>query len=78
MKSYKQSVAGLLYVAGLIVASVTMPMYGGSMYWEDTLPRAATFADENFVVFVATGGVFLVLTFMLYLFKGDSDRNSLS
>jgi hypothetical protein len=65
------AVAGLLYVFGLIIASVTMPMYGGSMYWEDTMPRAATFADENFVVFVATGAVFFALTVLLYLVRGD-------
>ena len=32
---------GFLYVLGLIVAAMTMPLYGGSLYWADTTGRAA-------------------------------------
>ena len=63
------AVLGLLYVTGLIVAALTMPMYGGSLYWFDTEPKAASFSDENLVVFVVTGAVFLALTVLLFSAK---------
>jgi hypothetical protein len=65
------AVAGFLYMLALIIASMTMPMYGGSMSSEDTAARAATLADVNYVVFLVTGLVFLVLTVMLHLVRED-------
>ena len=60
------AVLGLVYVIGLIVASLTMPMYGGSLYWTDTEPSPAKLSDENLIVFLVTGAVFLMLTIVLY------------
>jgi polyferredoxin len=60
------AVLGLVYVIGLIVASLTMPMYGGSLYWTDTEPIPARLSDENLIVFLVTGAVFLVLMIVLY------------
>jgi len=64
------AVLGLVYVIGLIVASLTMPMYGGSLYWFDTEPNAARLSDENLIVFLVTGTVFLLLTIVLYTARG--------
>ena len=61
------AVVGLLYVLGLIVASLTMPWYGGSLVWDDATPRAASLEDANLVVFLGTGAVFLLLTIVLHL-----------
>ena len=63
------AVLGLVYVIGLIVASLTMPMYGGSLYWTDTVPSPAKLSDQNLIVFLVTGAVFLVLTIVLYAAK---------
>jgi hypothetical protein len=60
------AVAGFLYVLGVAIAARTMPMYGGSMHWDDTAPRAATLADGNYVVFLVTCAVFLLLLVLLY------------
>ena len=60
------AVLGLVYVIGLIVASLTMPMYGGSLYWTDTVPSPAKLSDQNLIVFLVTGAVFLVLMIVLY------------
>ena len=67
------AVLGLLYVIGLIVACMTMPMYGGSLYWFDTEPKPASLSDANLIVFLVTGAVFLALTFALYIAKPGSD-----
>jgi hypothetical protein len=67
------AVPGLVYVIGLIVAAMTMPMYGGSLYWFDTEPSAAKLGDENLIVFLVTGAVFLTLTIVLY---GAKDRDA--
>lgn len=65
------AVLGLVYVIGLIVASLTMPMYGGSLYWFDTEPSPAKLSDENLIVFLVTGAVFLVLTILIYSAKEE-------
>ena len=59
-------VLGFLYTLSLVVACVTMPMYGGSLYWTDTQPRAASLSDENLVVFLVTTVIFAVLTAWSY------------
>ena len=59
-------VLGALYTIGLLVACLTMPMYGGSLYWVDTQPRAASLSDENLIVFIVTSTIFIGLTAWLY------------
>ena len=73
LQSLRQStLLGLLYVFSLCVAAISMPMYGGSMYWDDVEPRAATLADENFIVFIVTTIVFAVVVAVLFLRKTDA------
>ena len=52
---------GFLFTLGLVVACLTIPMYGGSMDPTDIEMRPATFANENFLVFVNTTCVFALL-----------------
>ncbi|MGI9330819.1 MAG: DUF6640 family protein [Gammaproteobacteria bacterium] len=61
------AVLGCLYVLGLIAASLAMPLYGGSLYWDDIQPRAASLNDANLVVFLATGIIFLLLAGALFV-----------
>jgi hypothetical protein len=57
---------GLLYTLGLLISAITMPLYGGSLYWTDSWPRAAVMSDPNLIVFVCTALVFLLLTIVLF------------
>jgi hypothetical protein len=66
------AVLGCIYVLGLIVASLTMPSYGGSLYWEDSQPRAASLNDANLVVFLVTGVVFLLLAVLLFVSRDSN------
>jgi hypothetical protein len=52
---------GALYSIALVAAVATMPMYGGSLYWADDLPRAARISDPNLVVFLSVAAIFLLL-----------------
>jgi hypothetical protein len=60
------AVLGLLYTVGLLVATVTMPLYGGSIRWDDTAPRAAAPDEPNLIVFFCVGVIFAVLTVVLF------------
>jgi hypothetical protein len=62
---------GTLYTTGLIVATLTMPFYGGSLYWKDLEPRAADVGDENLIVFLCTAAVFTLLLIVLYRRKPE-------
>jgi len=67
LDSLRQSaLLGTLYTTGLIAATLTMPLYGGSLYWQDLKPRAATLNDENLIVFLCTAAVFTLLLMVLY------------
>ena len=57
---------GTLYTFGLIVATITMPLYGGSLYWIDHEPRAAQLGDENLIIFLCTATIFTILLVVLY------------
>jgi hypothetical protein len=59
-------VLGSLYLFSLIAAAVTMPLYGASLYWTDTEPRAAKISDPNLIVFLSVEIIFLVLTAILF------------
>ena len=57
---------GSLYTAGPLVATLAMPAYGGSLYWQDNQMRAATLGYENLIVFSCTTIIFTILLVMLY------------
>jgi hypothetical protein len=60
------AVLGTLYTVSLLVATFTMPMYGGSLYWRDTELRPVSIADENLIVFACTTIVFIILLIVLF------------
>jgi len=61
------AVAGTLYMYGTVTAALTMPYYGGSMEWTDTSARAASLANENFVVFIYVTAIFTALTIFMHV-----------
>jgi len=61
------SVAGTLYMVGTCVAAVTMPYYGGSMEYTDSVPHAAGLDNQNFVVFLYMTVIFIALTVFIHL-----------
>jgi hypothetical protein len=61
------AVAGTLYMYGTVIAALTMPNYGGSMEWTDAAPRAATLANENFVVFIYVTIIFTALLIFMHV-----------
>lgn len=75
LQSLRQStLLGLLYVFGLCVAATSIPLYGGSMYSDDVEPRAATLADENYIVFISITIVFAVAAAILFFRKLEGPR----
>ena len=46
------AILGFLYSLGLVVACLTMPFYGGSLYLTDIEPRPPSLNDQNLVVFI--------------------------
>jgi hypothetical protein len=63
---------GFLYTLSLLIATIGMPFYGGSLYWRDFSPRPPVISDPNLVVFLCVTAIFAILLFMLWDSNGKT------
>jgi len=75
LQSLKLSaIAGSLYMYGTVAAALTMPYYGGSMEWTDTVSRGASLNNENFIVFIYVTAIFTLLCVFMHVKPNVSNQ----